>query len=224
MVGGGAFEGFAFDYFVVEDVADDFLIDGDADDAAEFAADGGDYGIVVQKERGNHVATGGILAVAEFDLGAFLVAFFCEEVELFDAVVFLGIEVEEIDFEEEALVDWLGEEDLVEPPLYAVGEDDPFDALVGGVIDALLYVAVVEVDADRFDFDELRKLAFDTDSEITECASDGVLGGEFRVFVVTEDVGQQVLDDSNGVGFGNVTCFLLDQIGRSALRPVVMRS
>jgi hypothetical protein len=139
----------------VEDGEDYFFFDGDVNDSAEFAADGGDDGVVVEEEGRDHIAAGGVLAVTEFDVGFLGVAFLREEVKFFERVVAFVVEVEKVDFDEESLVDGFCKDDLVETPSDGVGENDPFHALVGGVVDGLFDVAVVEFDADGFDFNDL---------------------------------------------------------------------
>ena len=45
------------------------------------------------------------------------------------------VERAEIDVDDQFVVDGLGEDDVVDAPVHAIGEQHPVDALVGGVVD-----------------------------------------------------------------------------------------
>ena len=78
---------------------------------------------------------------------------------------------EKIDVEHELCVDWLSENDAKDTPDWTVGEHDPFDPLVGGIVDGLLDVGILEVKPDCLDLDDCLKLSFHLGRQVAESAA-----------------------------------------------------
>ena len=209
-----AFHGVAFDHFFFEDGEDVCFIDVHFHHSPQFPADGVDDGFVFQEQGREDEAAGGVLFVAEFEVGAFGESLFGEGVEGILILLGFGVHREDVDGGDQPFVDGLGEDDVVQPPFDGIGEDDPFNALVGTVIDGLFDVAIVEGDADGFHFDEQLEFVSEFDGQVAEGASDGVLGGDVGVFVVAEQIGEQVFDEGGSVSFRDIArALLLDDRG-----------
>lgn len=206
-VGFVSFEDIAFHYFAGEDGAD--FVAGRTSvgrEAAEFAADGIDYGIG-EEESADAKTAKGLLLLVELAEDGFNPALFAGEENPFEVLLGLGIEVEKIVFEDEFVIDGFSKDDSVDAPVYGVGEDDPLDALVRGIVDGLLDVGVLQFRADGFNLDQLLKFAIDLGGEVAVGAADGVLGSDVGVFVVAVDLAKHVFDDRDGVGLADVAGF-----------------
>ena len=89
-------------------------------------------------------------------------------------------------------------------PEVPVRERHPFHALIGGVVDDLLDVRVLELQPDRLDLDQHLELAFNARREISERPADAELARHSTVLVVTEDLRQHVGNDHRRVGLIDV--------------------
>ena len=181
-----------------------FLADFDVwEDSADFAADDGKDGFL-EDDLGDGVGVedGGVLVE---EVHGFRDEAFSGEHEDAALIFFgAGVELGEVKGANFFGIDRLGEFDSIDFPTDSVGEDHPFNALVCSVIDGLAEVGIVEFDAGGFDFDEEADGVVDADGEITEGSADLLLAGEFGVFVEAEDVCEDVFDEGDGIGFGDV--------------------
>ncbi len=120
-------------------------------------------------------------------------AFLGEKIKELQVLLVFRAQGQKIELTDEFLADRFGENDFVDAPLKPVGEHHPIDALVGGVVDGLFDLRVLELDPGGLGLDENLNLVFEFDRQIAEGATDGELAGDLEVFVVAEDLGADVV-------------------------------
>lgn len=90
----------------------------------------------------------------------------------------------------------------------AIGEHKPLNPLIGAIVQCLAQVIVIEVKSRGFDLHQEAHLSIDADSEVTERPSDLMLAGEFRIFVIAEEISENVFYHGDRVGLGYVALAL----------------
>src|SRR4030095_542198 len=95
-------------------------------------------------------------------------------------------------FKDKLLIDGFREHNFVNAPKYSIRQDYPVNTCIGGIINRLLDVTILQLRVDSLGFDQKLDGAFSLDRQITEGSPNGVLGGQLGVFIVAEDVRQHV--------------------------------
>ena len=91
------------------------------------------------------------------------------------------------------------EADAIDLPVHTIGEGNPVGTLIGGIVDSLLDVLVLERKADRFNFYQQREFTVQLDREIAIRAANHMFGGDLRELVVAEELVQEIRHDHHGV-------------------------
>jgi hypothetical protein len=115
-------------------------------------------------------------------------------------------------------IDWLPENHAEHTPQRSVGQGDPFDAFVRGIVDGLPGMSILEVQTDGFHLDEHLKFAFDSRRQVTMRSSDIQLARHFVVLVVPEDLRQHVGDDHRRIRLIDVPRLRGSEDGLKALQ------
>ncbi len=90
-------------------------------------------------------------------------------------------------------------------PVSAVGQNNPLDAFIRCVVYRPLDVGVLQLDSDRLDLDQVAYFLIWFDRQVYVGAPDGILARDVKLFVVSADIGEHVINYGDSVGFTDVT-------------------
>ena len=140
--------------------------------------------------------------LVKFFAGVLLDTLLAETEELLEIVFALEIECFPIEAGDEIPRDRLLEAETIKPPVDAVRQDHPLDALVHAVVDGLPHMLFLKLDADALALDQesALELVVESNRKIAIRAANHQLARNLRILLVAEHLGQHVVDDGDGVG------------------------
>lgn len=157
--------------------------------------------VAIKEDCCKQVFTGCVFTVAIVLDGVSFEGFLGKQKQLFCIGFRANIQIDKIDPSNFLVLDRLLEDHVVQYPCDAVRENNPINALIRGIVDSLLDVAFIEIDAYRLNLDQELQLPVNLNREIAVRSTDCMLAGDVGIFIVPKSVTEDVLDNSDGVGF-----------------------